>query len=200
MLRLKKQPYNAVLISADTREELAESFLRFQEHYESPFWADKIFTKGQFKQWYSQTYGADTYRLDWSGFNFPSSVLRPFKDGLFDPLTDGEKTIISLLKYRTDDFYVIGSNTDDVLSHELCHALYHSNADYRESVNQIIDKNKKALTKAFNYLLSLGYHQKVLYDEVQAYVLDGDWFQEHNIFIPEEVYSKIKQFHKKFAV
>ena len=199
MLRLKKQPYNAVLISADSREELAESFLRFQEHYESPVWADKIFTKGQYKQWYSQTHGGDTYRLDWSGFNFPSSVLKPFRDGLFDPLTEGEKTILSLLRYRTDDFYIIGSNTDDVLSHELCHALYHSNLKYRKAVDEVIEKNKNNLKKAFDHLLVLGYHKKVIYDEFQAYVLDGDWFKDNNIPVPENVCLKIKQIHERFV-
>jgi hypothetical protein len=199
MLKIKKQPYNSVMISADNREELAESFLRFQEHYESPFWADKIFTKGQFKQWYSQTYGADTYRLDWSGFNFPSHVLNPFRQGLFDPLTEGEKTILSLLRYRTDDFYIIGSNTNEVLKHELCHALYHHSKEYKSQVNDCIEKNKKQLTKAFNHLLELGYHKKVLYDELQAYILDGDWFKEHEITIPKVLDSKIKELHKKYS-
>lgn len=188
-----------MLISADTREELAESFLRFQEYYESPVWADKIFTKGQYKQWYSQTYGADTYRLDWSGFNFPSSVLKPFREGLFDPLTDGEKTILTLLKYRNDSFYIIGSNTKDVLNHELCHALYHFSEDYKKEVNKLIKKNNSKLKKAFDHLLELGYHSKVLIDEFQAYILDGDWFKEHEIEIPKQIESKIKHLHKKYS-
>ena len=75
MLKIKKQKHNAVLISADSQEELADSFMRFQEFYENPYWADKIFTVGQVKKWYSEKYGADTYRFDWHGFNFPSCVL-----------------------------------------------------------------------------------------------------------------------------
>jgi hypothetical protein len=200
MLKIKKQIYNAVLISADSDEELADSLMRFQEHYESPEWADKIFTIGQFKQWYSATYGADTYRLDWRGFNFPSYVLKAFRDGLFDPLTEGELSILNLLKYRNDSFYIIGSNEDSVLHHELCHALYHFDLNYKTSIDQVITENKNQLTKAFKYLLKLGYHKKVLYDELQAYVLDKNWFKEHNIEIPEIVSMKIKQLHRKYSL
>jgi hypothetical protein len=199
MLKIKKQLYNSVVISADTQEELANSFMRFQEHYESPYWADKIFTIGQFKRWYSENYGADTYRFDWRGFNFPSCVLIPFKEGLFDPLTDQEKNILDLLKYRTDRFYVIGSNTDDVLSHELCHALYYSNDTYRTEVNKILNKHKKEIKKAFDFLLNLGYHEKVLYDEFQAYILDGDFFKNHNVDVSPLIKSKIVQLYKKMT-
>lgn len=188
-----------MLISASTQDELSESFLRFQEHYESPFWADKIFTKGQFKQWYSLTYGADTYRSDWSGFNFPSSVLKPFRQGLFDPLTDGEKTILTLLKYRTDDFYIIGSNTDDVLKHELCHALYHFNQQYSDAILELIKNHDKQIKKAFDHLLKLGYHKKVLIDELQAYILDDDYFEKHDIFLPKQLIADVKKLHQKYG-
>jgi hypothetical protein len=199
MLKAKKNKHNSVLISADSVEELADSFMRFQEYYESPFWADKVFTIGQYKQWYSSTYGADTYRFDWRGFNFPSFVLKPFRDGLFDPLTENEKTILNLLRYRIDEFYIIGSNTDDVLGHELCHALYHSNETYRTEINKIIDKHKKDIKKALDFLLKLGYHKKVLYDEFQAYVLENDWFKYHDIEVPSIVKSKILELNKKLG-
>jgi hypothetical protein len=145
MLKIKKQPYNSVLISASNQQELAESFMRFQEHYESPHWADKIFTIGQFKKWYSEEYGGDTYHIDWRGFNFPSTVLKPFMEGLFDPLTDNEKSILDFFKYRKDNFYIIGSNSDDVLEHELRHAFYNFNINYKNEVNKFIEDNKQKI-------------------------------------------------------
>jgi hypothetical protein len=36
MLKIKKQPYNSVWITADSQKELGETFIRFQEYYESP--------------------------------------------------------------------------------------------------------------------------------------------------------------------
>lgn len=196
MLKITNQKYNSVLISASSAEELADAFMRFQEYYESPFWADKIFTIGQYKQWYSKKHGADTYRFDWRGFNFPSYVLAPFRQGLFDPLTEAESQILDFLKYRNDEFYIIGSNTDDVLGHELLHAFYHSNAEYRNKVNEVISKHKKELKKAFDHLLNLGYHKKVLNDEFQAYLLDNNYFENNNINISHNIKSQIVRLHK----
>ena len=66
-LHIKKITDKIILVSADSQEELNRTFLRFQEHYESPEWKGKIFTDGQFRAWYSEKYGANTYERDWSG-------------------------------------------------------------------------------------------------------------------------------------
>lgn len=176
MLKIKKQPYNSVWISADSQEELSTTFMRFQEHYESsnPNFKDKIFTIGQLRSWYSENYGADTYHYDWIGFNFPSKVLIPFKQGLFDPLTQEEHKLLDFFKYRNDDFYIIGAQDHSVLRHELSHALYASNKKYRDSINIFINKNKHKLSKASKYILNKGYCKEVLNDELQAYITDND--------------------------
>lgn len=176
MLRIKKEKYNSVCISADSNEELARTFLRFQEYYESPSkqFRNKIFTVGQVKHWYSQKYGADTYEKDWTGFNFPSRVLYPFQKGLFDPLTEEEKSLLSFFQYRHDNFYIIGANSKDVLRHELCHALYDSNIEYRNEINAFFKKNNKFIKKISQYILKKGYSKEVLYDELQAYITDND--------------------------
>jgi hypothetical protein len=176
MLKIKKEKYNSVCISADSNEELARTFLRFQEYYESPSkqFRNKIFTVGQVKHWYSQKYGADTYEKDWTGFNFPSRVLEPFKKGLFDPLTEEEKSLLSFFQYRYDNFYIIGANSKDVLRHELAHALYDSSIDYRNEINSFFKKNNKYLKKISQYIIKKGYSKEVLYDELQAYITDND--------------------------
>ena len=48
MLKIKKQPYDSVWISADSQKELGETFIRFQEYYENPSrkFRNKIFTLG----------------------------------------------------------------------------------------------------------------------------------------------------------
>lgn len=176
MLKIKSQPYNSVWVWADSQEELGRTFIRFQEFYESPNpdFKGKIFTLGMVRNWYSVKYGADTYHHDWTGFNFPSRVLIPFKQGLFDPLTSEETELINLFKYRHDSFYIMGAQNNATLRHELCHALYDSNQKYRNEIDNYIKKNYKALSKARKYILDKGYAKEVLNDELQAYITDND--------------------------
>jgi hypothetical protein len=176
MLKIKSQPYNSVWILADTQEELNRTFMRFTEYYESPnpLFKDQIFTVGQLKSWYSTTYGADTYHIDWSGFNIPSKVLKPFRDGLFDPLTSEEQNLLDLFKYRHDSFYIIGAQNNSVLRHELAHALYSHNINYKTKVDALCSKFKKELSKTSKYIIDKGYHKDVLQDELQAYITDND--------------------------
>ena len=176
MLTIKSQPYNSVWVSADSQEELGLTFMRFQEHYEStnPNFRNKIFTFGQLRHWYSETYGANNYQSTWIGFNFPSKVLVPFKEGLFDPLTIEESRLLDLLRYRHDDFYIIGAQTKSTLRHELSHALYASNPKYRKEINNFVTKHKKKLQKTIQYMLEKGYHKDVINDEIQAYITDND--------------------------
>jgi len=199
MLKIKKQIFNSILVSADSKKELAETMMRFQEYYESPVWQGKIFTIGQFLNWYSMQYGGKTYSSDWSGFNFPSYVLKPFKEGLFDPLTSNEKKLLDFFKYRNDKFYIIGANDDSVLKHELCHALYYTNENYRRDIDQLIEKSKNKVKHIIKYILDMGYSKSVIYDEVQAYVLDGDYLKEKDINIPGDFLLKVKNIYKKYS-
>lgn len=176
MLKLKKQPYNSVWVIADSQKELGETFIRFQEYYESPSkkFRNQIFTLGDVKNYYSFQYGADLYSELWVGFNFPSSVLSPFKQGLFDPLTNQEKELLELLKYRNDSFYIIGSQNNSTLRHELSHAMYGYNEKYKQEIDSFIKKYKKDFSKVSRNLLKKGYHKSVLNDEIQAYITDND--------------------------
>ena len=172
--KIKQLKFNAVLLQTDSQESLCKTFIRFQEFYESPKFKDTIFTLGQLKHWYSITYGADTYYRDWEGFNFPSYVLKPFINGLFDPLTTEESELISLFRYRNDDFYVIGANDESTIRHELSHALYAYNKQYKKHIDIICHKYDKKLNKIKQYLLDKGYCNDVLNDEIQAYTTDND--------------------------
>jgi hypothetical protein len=176
MLKLISQPYNSVWICADTQEELGRTFIRFQEFYESPNpdFKNKIFTCGQVRNWYSIKYGGDTYHHDWTGFNFPSRVLIPFKQGLFDPLTSEEIQLLDYFRYRHDDFYVIGAQNKSVLRHELAHALYDHDITYKNKIDSLCSVYKKELSKSRHYILDKGYDESVLNDELQAYITDND--------------------------
>lgn len=201
MLTCKKQPYNSVWIKADSQDELGLTFMRFQEHYESvnPKFRNQIFTLGQLKNWYSEKYGGNTYQVDWTGFNFPSKVLVPFKQGLFDPLTSGEENLLDLLKYRNDNFYIIGAQNNSVLRHELAHALYGHNSEYKKQIDNFINKHKNKLIKVLKHLEQKGYTKDVLYDELQAYVTDNDDTDIINLTCPS-VISGINKIYNKFNI
>jgi len=173
-MKVKKITSKIIHVNFDTQEELARTFCRFQEHYESPEFGGKIFTLGQYREWYSERYGGWTYYTDWNGFNIPDIVFEPFKKGLFDPLTEEEQKLLDLFKHRTGKFYVIGTHTskqDEAIDHEICHALYYLDEEYRVAVSNIIEINpSNALNKLEEWLIKRGYAGSFLSDEVQAYL------------------------------
>jgi len=173
-MEIKKITSNIIHVNFDTQEELTRTFCRFQEHYESPEFAGKIFTIGQYREWYSEIYGGWTYYTDWNGFNIPDIVFEPFRKGLFDPLTKEEQKLLDLFKHRTGRFYVIGTHTskqDEAMDHEICHALYYLDEEYKVAVNNVIEINpSNALNKLEEWLIKKGYAGSFLSDEVQAYL------------------------------
>lgn len=169
-----------------TRFDLTSTFLRFEEYYESPEFAGKHFTLAEFKKWYmkSQNKKRFTYYEDWSGFNIPSKYLKPFYDGKFDPLTKGEKQVLEMLKGIKGRFYLIGtfigSREKEVVEHETVHAIFSLNKEYQAKVRQYLkDKDCKEIRKQ---LLKMGYCEKVLVDETNAYLItDAKWLKKKKI-------------------
>jgi hypothetical protein len=159
------------LLQFKTQYELAATFLRVQEHYESPQFHGRIFTLEQYMDWYAARYGNFTYYQDWAGFNVPSTAFQPFYDGRFDPLTAKEKRLLGLFKNLRERFYVIGvyEGARSSLTHELAHALFFIDAGYREAVRAAMrGYNTSALEKQ---LTKAGYARHVIPDEVQAYLV-----------------------------
>jgi hypothetical protein len=201
MIHCKQQPYNSVWVWADSQEELGLTFMRFQEHYESanPNFRDNIFTLGQLRHWYSETYGANNYHTTWIGFNFPSKVLIPFRDGLFDPLTVEENKLLELFRYRRDNFYIIGAQNNSTLRHELSHALYASNKKYKLEIDTFLKKNQKKLKDTNTYILEKGYCKEVLNDEIQAYITDNDDNKLINITC-SSVIAGVNKIYQKYNI
>lgn len=194
---VKPLKFNSVLIQTRSRETLCKTFIRFQEHYEGLQFKGKVFTLGQLKNWYSIKYGANTYERDWSGFNFPSYVLNPFKNGLFDPLTEEEIVLLDLFRYRDDNFYIIGANNDNVTKHELTHALYWYNSKYKENIDNLCKKYSIQLKKITRYLMNKGYHKDVINDELQAYITDNDdeFILNH---LSTDIINQFKRLQRKY--
>jgi len=158
----------------EKQKDLARSFCRFQEYYESPVFRGKIFTLGEFRSWYVKTYGTWSYYYDWSGFNVPDYIFVPFAKGLFDPLDEYESNLLNLFKYRENAFYVIGTteNNKEAIGHEICHALWHLDLDYCTEASYVIDTmiNDVNCDKIKNWLLRKGYSKHLIKDELNAYL------------------------------
>ena len=171
----KKKIY---LVLCKKQYRLAATFMRFQEHYESPRFKGLIFSVEEYMDWYAEENGNFSYFQDWSGFNIPSWVLEPFYDGDFNPLTEKEKAFLDLFRGIGGDFYIIGATWDTkkrefktVVKHEFVHGLFYTEADYKQKV---IEESKKHDTSKIERALSkIGYAPAVYLDEMNAYLLTG---------------------------
>lgn len=157
------------LLRFGTQYELTSTFLRVQEHYESPRFHGRVFSLEQYMDWYAAENGNFTYYQDWSGFNVPSTAFRPFYEGKFDPLGQKEKHLLGLFADLKERFYVIGIYENGSLTHELAHALYFIDDAYREAVQAEMHKyNTSHLARK---IADAGYAEHVVRDEMQAYIV-----------------------------
>lgn len=151
--------------------------MRFQEFYESPVFNGKIFTREDFEDWYDHAVGSP-YHFDWVGFNFPIDILNTFvRDARLHDFTRKEYFLLSdLMEAMIYPGYVIAGKSKDeaTIGHELVHAVYHLNPDYRAEVNQSIEEFDQSYISGFKkYLTSIGYCDSVLVDELNAYHCTG---------------------------
>lgn len=192
---------NIYLVTFKSEKDLAMTFIRFQEYYESPKFRNKIFTLEEFKQWYIEKYGKFSYAEDWSGFNIPSSVLEPFIDGRFCDLSDLEIKFLDYFKKVTNsNYYIIGSNDcPDVLEHEICHALFYTNNQYKLEVEDTIRNNESKLSNVFNKVIEWGYTDNVIIDEVNAYVsCNSKWLKTQGIKFDGDIAKQLEAVKLKY--
>jgi hypothetical protein len=190
------------LLEFPTQLELASTFLRFQEHYESPKFRGEIFTLEEYKDWYTELHGEFSYYTDWSGFNIPSYVLEPFFEGEFDPLSEEEKQFLEIFKGEKEPFYIIGifgeldeDRKRSLLKHEVAHGLFYTEPEYKKAVQEILSEYD--LNELKNWMRSTGgYHEEVLEDETHAYSLTGS--RKMTVTIPYGLKEKLETVFNKY--
>ncbi|MDO8803127.1 MAG: ABC transporter ATP-binding protein [Elusimicrobiota bacterium] len=152
-----------------TSRQLAGTFMRVQEHYESAEFHGKVFTKAEFLAAYAKVpHGSYSNYYDWDGFNVPASAFSRFYAGEFEPLDAAEKALLELVsKLRAE--YVIGTvKGGGALRHERAHALYAMNPRYRAEARALL---KTADLEGINAMLKrLAYHSSVWEDEAHAWL------------------------------
>lgn len=212
-MKVNEPVKNIIHIYFDKQKELCRHFLRFQEHYECPKFKGKVFTLKEYKEWYitnserGKKTGKFTYYSDIDGFNIPCHVFSNFEDGLFNPLTEREKTILDIIKGRPQVYVVIGTHGqdkdhNDTFKHELGHGLYYIQSNYRKKVQSILKKlPKSAKTKMNRYLRNRCYHKDVWTDETHAFLLaDLDYLQKCNVFkkVSPELSNIVQKLEKNY--
>ena len=164
-------------------------FMRAQEHYETPLkeFNGKTFDIFYFMNAYRKKFGSKVtcdYTKHWAGFNVPSESLekcyRNLKNSPYVTPYDMAMTLIieSIRKVQPrGKFYLVGvdSEKSGTMKHELAHALYYTNTDYRAEMLEAISTNmsEDCRTKFNRTLKMLGYEERVYLDETQAFLSTG---------------------------
>lgn len=168
------------LCKVEDMYDLAMTFCRVQEYYESPIKEirSRKFTFIELMSRYAKRdNGSFSYPLDWGGFNVPGPVVEAlYKDGVEDQniydniIIDIHKTITA--EVGDSHYYLIGSNSDKcTIAHECAHALFFLNKEYKKKTKEILKKlHKSVYKKAKKVLFELGYDKSVIDDELQAYL------------------------------
>lgn len=190
------RPGTILHLQFKSQRELCEAFMRMQEFYESPYSQirNSYFKRETFEVLYALDHcGVFSYFDDWHGFNIPGNAIRRFFDVFHahgDPLTDGERRIERLINQIDPHFYIIGTHvdatdTDDAVTHELCHAAWYLddtyNARARVLVEQFWYRHTRAAKALYRHLRDQGYDDSVMDDEFNAYLSTTplDWWQDH---------------------
>jgi len=171
---------NCLLLEYKTQKELALSFCRVEEFYEGPAKVNgKYLTLENFIDAYMDKEGRIDYFHEWSGFNIPGNV---FTEWFYQHASDKTKWETALAQEvaiqlnMNEPFYVIGGVKGDinVIDHEIAHALYFMNPQYKEEMldlNYTFHKQyRSSYVKIVNKLKEMGYGVNVVRDEVQAYM------------------------------
>ena len=182
MGKISKPLPQCLLVEFDTKKDMALTFCRIQEYYES----DKEPLRGQLFSFYDfvvehmDDRGRINYFNHWDGYNFHDQV---FKKWLPWDRTVHENKLLDHMEAELNwdqPFYVIGSLEGDkgTIKHELAHALWYLNTDYRMRAEILVHDIKKYYPYEYRRftteLREMGYAEAVLHDEMQAYMATGD--------------------------
>jgi len=201
--KIKMVRPNVFAVVVEDDYQLAMTFCRVQEFYESSNeeFRGKNFSIWKFMDWYSREHnGSFTYASDWAGFNIPFEVLEQCMNEMKEiesPYDKVMQSIYNLVKNQKTEgkAYIIGVPDLDgpTFIHEVCHALYYTNDEYKEAADKITQELKRSIPTAYNFfcrnLKTMGYAEEVFDDEIQAY-LTTNW---ENKNFGQSVDSKIKR-------
>ena len=193
--------------------------MRVQEFYESPFDSirGRFFTHEQYMDAHvnnSERSGTEeakfTYLEDWAGFNIPGNVFNKWARMFKKDLWEKEQALIDLvygeLQKKTTKFYVIGTSNDQyasksVIDHELSHAWFYLDPDYKKTMLKLLRKFPKAAKDQLKVDLKKdGYALEVYNDEMIAYLCTNPMTYTKKMFKNKAIpWNKILEFQTIFS-
>lgn len=177
MHRLTQPLPNCYLLLFKNQKDLAMTFCRVQEFYESdkPELKGKFFTFADFIESQMDKNGNIHYFDTWDGFNVPGHIFKEWLSNL-DETTRYENELLKVVNTSVEQFYIIGALEKDkaTINHEIAHALFYIVEDYKIEMSKLNDEFKKQYKGQYNKLVKelkkMGYAEDVLFDEIQAYM------------------------------
>ena len=180
MFKTKKPIKNCLLLEFNTQKDLALAFCRVEEYYEgNPKVNGKYLSLEQFLDAFMTDDGKLNYFHYWTGFNIPGNIYLEWAQQNMSDKTKWELALTNVISKKLDlekPFYVIGGVKGDieVIDHEIAHALYYMNPEYKDmmdTANYQFYKNLRGeYSKMVKALKKMGYGDNVIKDEVQAYM------------------------------
>ena len=180
MFKTKKPIKNCLLLEFNTQKDLALAFCRVEEYYEgNPKVNGKYLSLEQFLDAFMTDDGKLNYFHYWTGFNIPGNIYLEWAQQNMSDRTKWELALANVISKKLDlekPFYVIGGVKGDieVIDHEIAHALYYMNPEYKDmmdTANYQFYKNLRGeYSKMVKALKKMGYGDNVIKDEVQAYM------------------------------
>ena len=181
--KIKEVKPNVFAIIVKDKYDRAMLFCRTQEYYESPNtkFRGKDFSMWDYMKWYATNHTGFSYAGDWSGFNIPFDVLEKCYKNMqkfetpYDEIMYKIYWQIQTMKHN-GKAYIIGAGDmlGDTFQHEVCHGLWYTNPQYKKAAKVVLDTIEPNHYVIFRKnLLDMGYTDKVIDDEIQAYLCFG---------------------------
>ena len=205
--KVKEVKPNVFAVIVKDKYDRAMLFCRYQEFYESPNpkFRGKDFSIWDYMKWYSSNRKGFSYADDWSGFNIPYDVLEKCIDAQFSTETPYDDVMyyiyVEIAKLKKDGkAYIIGAGDmlGDTFQHEVCHGLWYTNPKYKKAAKMVLDTIEPNDYVIFRKnLLDMGYTDKVIDDEIQAYLCFG---HDSENFCEGVDIEKCDKYHKAFLI
>jgi hypothetical protein len=205
--KIKEVKPNVFAVIVKEKYDRAMLFCRVQEFYESPNtkFRGKDFSIWDYMKWYASNHTGFSYAGDWSGFNIPFDVLEKCYRNMqkfetpYDEIMYKIYWQIQTMK-GSGKAYVIGAGDTNgwTFQHEVCHGLWYTNPQYKKAAKIVldaIDPNHYVIFR--KNLLDMGYTDKVIDDEIQAYLCFG---HDSENFCEGVDIEKCDKYHKAFLI
>lgn len=196
IIKIHRSIYVAV---CKTQRELAHTFMRFQEHHESPNeeFRKRAFTRKEYAEWARKEQGEFSYYSSYVGFSLPGRAINRFKKSRFEHISTNENLILEVCcDPNLLSGYLIGiveHDPNNALYHELAHALYDFDPPYAQAVRCSLEP-EQWLVDCIVYLSKQNYDNSTIYDEINAYIInDMNILQKEKIQVPSQICAKLRE-------